>query len=129
AKPGPNGDHPAILRFEDVSVRFDDTVALDGVSFDVRPGETRVILGAAGSGKTVLLKTAMGLQRADSGNVYLYGQNITRMPERDLFALRSRVGILFQEGGLFDSLTVEENVAYPLVNQKARKSSRTSQDT
>jgi phospholipid/cholesterol/gamma-HCH transport system ATP-binding protein len=129
AKPGTNGDQPAILRFDNVSVHFDDTAALDGVSFEVRPGETRVILGAAGSGKTVLLKTAMGLQRADSGNVYLYGQNITRMPERDLFDLRSRVGILFQEGGLFDSLTVEENVAYPLVNQKARKSSQTSQDT
>jgi phospholipid/cholesterol/gamma-HCH transport system ATP-binding protein len=129
AKPGPNGDQPAVLRFEDVSVCFDATVALDHVSFEVRPGETRVILGAAGSGKTVLLKTAMGLQRADSGSVFLYGQNITRLPERDLFELRSRVGILFQEGGLFDSLTVEENVAYPLVNQKARKSSQSSQDT
>jgi phospholipid/cholesterol/gamma-HCH transport system ATP-binding protein len=120
--PGAKEAEDVILRFEDVSVRFDDEPALDGVSFEVRTGETRVFLGAAGSGKTVLLKTAMGLQQADSGRVFLFGQDITRLPEHDLFELRSRVGILFQEGGLFDSMTVEENVAYPLLNQMARKS-------
>jgi phospholipid/cholesterol/gamma-HCH transport system ATP-binding protein len=75
-------------------------------------------LGSAGSGKTVLLKTALGLLRPDSGRVEVFGQDITRMKESQLYDVRARVGILFQEGGLFDSLTVEENVAYPLVNQK-----------
>ncbi len=121
-QPAPKkGDGEVILRFEDVTVRFDEEPALDGVSFEVCSGETRVFLGAAGSGKTVLLKTAMGLQRADSGRVFLFGQDITGLSEHDLFELRSRVGILFQEGGLFDSMTVEENVAYPLLNQQARK--------
>lgn len=118
---GSSASAPVVLRFEDVSVHFDETVALERVSFDVRAGETRVVLGAAGSGKTVLLKTALGLLHADAGRVYLFGEDITRLAERDLFKLRSRVGILFQEGGLFDSLTVEENVAYPLVNQSGRK--------
>jgi phospholipid/cholesterol/gamma-HCH transport system ATP-binding protein len=105
-----------ILRFENVSVSFDGTQALDNVSFAVNPGETRVILGAASSGKTTLLKAAVGLVKPDSGRIFLFGDDVTQMRERDLFALRRRAGILFQEGGLFDSLTIEENVAYPLVN-------------
>src|SRR5579884_2540762 len=97
-----NGREP-LLRFTDVSVRFEDQLALENVSFDLWPGETRVILGAAGSGKSVLLKTAIGLIRANSGRVWLFGQDITNMPEHNLFPLRSQVGVLFQEGGLFDS--------------------------
>jgi len=107
-----------ILRFEDVSLHFDGTVALDHVSLEVHPGQTYVVFGAAGSGKTVLLKVAVGLARPDSGRVSLFGQEITRLREQDLFDIRARVGILFQEGGLFDSLTVAENVAYPLTNQR-----------
>lgn len=107
-----------ILRFEDVSVAFGDTPALDHVSFAMAPGETRVVLGAAGSGKTVLLKTAVGLIKPDSGRVLLFGQDITKLKEEELFDLRAKVGILFQEGGLFDSMTIAENVAYPLLNQK-----------
>lgn len=107
-----------ILRFEDVSLRFDATVALDHLTLEVRPGQTYVVLGAAGSGKTMLLKVAVGLVRPDSGRVFLFGQEITRLREQNLFDLRARVGILFQEGGLFDSLTVAENVAYPLTNQR-----------
>ncbi|MGH9665940.1 MAG: ABC transporter ATP-binding protein [Bryobacteraceae bacterium] len=109
-----------ILRFENVSLAFDSTKALDDVSFAVTPGETRVILGAASSGKTTLLKAAIGLVRPDSGRIFLFGEDVTQMKERDLFALRRRAGILFQEGGLFDSLTIEENVAYPLVNAGTR---------
>ena len=105
-----------ILRFEDVSLHFDATAALDHVSFQMQPGQTYVVLGAAGSGKTMLLKVAVGLVRADSGRVSLFGQDITSLREQDLFDKRARVGILFQEGGLFDSLTVAENVAYPLEN-------------
>jgi phospholipid/cholesterol/gamma-HCH transport system ATP-binding protein len=110
---------PSILRFENVSVSFDDVRALDGVSFEARQGESRVILGSAGSGKTVLLKTALGLIKPDSGNVFVFGKDLTRLGERELFEIRSRIGMLFQESALFDSLNIEENVAYPLVNQKS----------
>jgi len=110
---------PSILRFENVTVAFEDTVALKGVSFESREGESRVILGAAGSGKTVLLKTALGLIKPDSGKVFVFGRDLTTLRERELFDIRSRIGMLFQEGALFDSLTIEENVAYPLKNQKS----------
>jgi phospholipid/cholesterol/gamma-HCH transport system ATP-binding protein len=109
---------PPALRFEDVSLSFDDErPVLDRVSFEVSPGESCVVLGAAASGKTVLLKCSLGLLRPDSGRIQLFGEEITELEERELVELRSRVGVLFQEGGLFDSLTVEENVAYPLMNQ------------
>jgi phospholipid/cholesterol/gamma-HCH transport system ATP-binding protein len=112
-------DPGTMLRLDEVTVRFDDLVALDGLSFEMREGETVVILGAAGSGKTVLLKTALRLIKPDEGTVHLFGRDTTGMQEDELNELRSRMGILFQEGGLFDSLTIEENVAYPLVNQRA----------
>ncbi len=113
------GQPESILRFEDVSLYFDEQPALDDVSFELKAGESCVILGAAGSGKTVLLKTAIGLLKPDRGHVWLFGRDITRLPESELVDLRSRVGILFQEGALFDSLTIEENVAYPLLNQRS----------
>ena len=113
-----NGQPQSVLRFKDVSLAFDETVALDRVSFEQNAGETRVLLGASGSGKTSVLKTAIGLLRPDSGRVWLLGEEITGRSEHDLFRLRSRVGVLFQEGGLFDSLTVADNVAYPLENQQ-----------
>jgi phospholipid/cholesterol/gamma-HCH transport system ATP-binding protein len=107
-----------IIRFEEVSLSFGATPGLDRVSFEMKAGETRVLFGAAGSGKTTLLKVALGLLKPDSGHVYLFGQDISHLKEQDLFDLRARVGILFQEGGLFDSLNIEENVAYPLLNQR-----------
>ena len=110
---------PAVSYFSGVNLRFGDVRALDQVSFDLRPGETIVIFGAAGSGKTMLVKTAAGLVRPDGGRVWLFGHEMTRLRERDLYGIRSQVGILFQEGGLFDSLTIAENVAYPLLNQPA----------
>lgn len=110
-----------MLRFEDVSLSFDDVPALDRISFELRAGNTRVILGAAGSGKTTLLKTAIGLIKPDSGKVFLLGEEITQREERQLFQIRSRVGVLFQEGGLFDSVTVAENVAYPLLHSASDK--------
>ena len=114
-----------LLRFENVTVRFGDVVALNGMSFDVKTGETRIILGAAGSGKTVLLKTAMGLNAASDGKVFLFDEDVTHMPERQMFAIRRKIGMLFQESALFDSMTIAQNVAYPLltdaeVNPKAR---------
>ena len=109
-------DH--LLRVENVSLHFDEVVALEGVSFQMGAGETRVVLGAAGSGKTTLLKACLGLIQPDSGHIYLFGRDITELEERDLFDIRSKVGVLFQEGGLFDSITVAENVAYPLINRR-----------
>jgi phospholipid/cholesterol/gamma-HCH transport system ATP-binding protein len=106
-----------LLRFEKVSLNFDEIVALDSVSFQLHAGDTRVVLGAAGSGKTTLLKAAIGLVCPDSGQIYLLGKEITGLKEGQLFDIRSGVGVLFQEGGLFDSITVEENVAYPLLNR------------
>ena len=108
-----------VLRFDDVSLHFGDTPALDRVSFVMGAGDTRLVLGGAGSGKTMLLKTAVGLVKPDSGRIFLFGQDITPLSENELFNIRSKVGILFQEGGLFDSLTIAENVAYPLLNQRA----------
>jgi len=107
-----------ILRFDHVSLSFDDVAALRDISFTVTRGESLILLGAAGSGKTTLLKVALGLLRADSGRVLLFGRDVTHVDEREWFDLRAKVGVLFQEGGLFDSLTIEENVGYPLRNQR-----------
>ncbi|MBS1858110.1 MAG: ATP-binding cassette domain-containing protein [Acidobacteria bacterium] len=115
----PGESREPALRFENVSVFFDDQPALADLTFEARGGQSHVILGAAGSGKTVLLKTAMGLIKPHSGRVLVFGEDISRMNERQLFDIRSRIGMLFQESALFDSLTIEENVAYPLLNQKA----------
>jgi phospholipid/cholesterol/gamma-HCH transport system ATP-binding protein len=117
----PTDSAAKIIRFEDVSLHFGDIPGLDRVSFEMQAGETRVLFGAAGSGKTTLLKVALGLLTPETGRVFLFGQDITKLKEQDLFDIRARVGILFQEGGLFDSLNIEENVAYPLENQRALK--------
>ncbi len=108
-----------VLRFDHVKVSFDDQVALEDLSFAAYPGESRVILGAAGAGKTVLLKVALGLVKPEAGKVFAFGKDLSTMRERDLFEIRSKMGMLFQESALFDSLTIEENVAYPLLNQKS----------
>jgi len=110
---------PVVVGFDDVNLAFGNTPALVHLSFSMRAGETRVVLGAAGSGKTMLLKTAVGLVKPDSGHISLFGEEVTGRKESELYGLRSKVGILFQEGGLFDSLTIAENVAYPLLNQYA----------
>jgi phospholipid/cholesterol/gamma-HCH transport system ATP-binding protein len=113
---------PSPLRFENVSVTFGpDVIALDNVSFEVGSGETLIVMGAAGSGKTTLLKTAMGLIRPSSGRIFLFGEDVTGKPESEWFEIRSRIGMLFQESALFDSMTVVQNVAYPLLNQKTNK--------
>jgi len=115
------GDEQSILRFENVTVTLDETKVLDGITFEMHKTDTCVILGAAGSGKTVLLKTAIGLIKPSAGKVFLFDTDITELDEQELFDLRAKTGVLFQEGALFDSLTIEENVAYPLVNQRAAK--------
>lgn len=102
------------IHFEDVHLRFDDNEVLKGVTFTVPHGQTKVLLGVAGSGKSVILKLAMGLLKPDAGEIYVLGEEITSKSEEELFELRRRVGIVFQESALFDSLTVEDNVGYRL---------------
>lgn len=105
------------LEFSDVSLAFEDKQVLDGISFHLQSGETKAIFGVAGSGKSTILKLALGLIKPDSGRIYVLGEEITAMSEDQLFDLRRRVGIVFQESALFDSLTVRENVAYRLLEE------------
>jgi phospholipid/cholesterol/gamma-HCH transport system ATP-binding protein len=93
---------------------FGKQKVLDGIDLEVRPGETVSILGQSGTGKSVLLKIIIGLQHPDSGSVYINGQEITHLSRKDLNGIRKKIGFLFQNSALYDSLTVEENVAFPL---------------
>src|SRR6185369_2951587 len=113
----PNQDHRPTIIFEDVSLSFEDNQVLDSVSFHLSRGETKAVLGVAGSGKTLILKLAMGLLKPDSGRIYVLGEEVTAMRERDLFELRRKIGMVFQESALFDSLNVEENVGYRLFEE------------
>ncbi len=122
-RPGSNpesnvGIEMPVLEFRHVSIAFDGPAVLNDVSFAVAPGETRILLGPAGVGKSVLLKLANGLLRPDSGSIFLFGEDITTMKEEKLFPLRTRIGMVFQEGALFDSLTVRDNVAYQLIQER-----------
>jgi len=107
----------AAVVFEDVSLAFEDTPVLDGISFRLPKGETKAIFGVAGSGKSTLLKLALGLLKPDSGRIFVLGEDITQMPEEQLFELRRKIGMVFQESALFDSLTVRENVAFRLLEE------------
>jgi len=110
-------DHPdePVVEFMNVSFASEGHVVLDSISFKVRGGETRILLGRSGSGKSVLLKMANGLMKPDSGAVRVFGKDLTTMPEEDLFAFRQDIGMVFQDGALFDSLSVRDNVAYQLI--------------
>jgi phospholipid/cholesterol/gamma-HCH transport system ATP-binding protein len=105
------------LEFENVSVAFEERQVLDEISFQLMHGETKAIFGVAGSGKSTLLKLALGLLKPDSGRIVVLGEEVTNMTEDQLFELRRRVGIVFQESALFDSLTVRENVAFRLYEE------------
>jgi phospholipid/cholesterol/gamma-HCH transport system ATP-binding protein len=105
------------VTFEDVAIGFEDKQVLEGISFRLPKGETKAIFGTAGSGKSTILKLALGLLKPDRGRIYTLGQDVTDMKEEDLFELRRRVGIVFQESALFDSLTVRENVAFRLYEE------------
>jgi phospholipid/cholesterol/gamma-HCH transport system ATP-binding protein len=106
------------IEFDQVCLAFDEKVVLDEISFRLHHGETKALFGVAGSGKSLLLKLAMGLMRPDSGRITVLGEEITTMTEQELFKLRSRVGIVFQESALFDSMKVWENVAFRLMEEK-----------
>src|SRR3974390_3418233 len=107
-------DSTEALRFSNVWIGFDEGPILRGLSFSIQTGETLVLLGETGTGKTLALKLAAGLLRPDTGTVRALGQDISAKPERELLQFRRQVGFVFQEGALFDSLTVGENVAYRL---------------
>jgi phospholipid/cholesterol/gamma-HCH transport system ATP-binding protein len=104
---------PAV-KFADVSMGFDEGEVLRGISFAVAERETLVLLGETGTGKTLTLKLAAGLLRPTAGKVEVLGEDVSGMSERELLAFRRKIGFVFQEGALFDSMTVEENVAYRL---------------
>jgi phospholipid/cholesterol/gamma-HCH transport system ATP-binding protein len=106
-----------VIALEDVSLAFDDKVILRGVSFTVLAGHTKIILGASGSGKSTILKLILGLLKPDSGRVFVNGERIDAMSERELMRIRTDLGMVFQEGALFDSLTVAENVGYKLYEE------------
>src|SRR6202142_1327265 len=116
AKPS-QGPASIALEFENVSIGFEERQILDGISFQLRLGETKAIFGVAGSGKSTILKLALGLIKPDSGRIRLLGEEVTELTEDQLFVLRLRVGIVFQESALFDSLTVRENVAFRLYEE------------
>jgi len=106
-----------VIIFDNVSLAFEENRVLDKVSFHLEHGETKIMLGVAGTGKTLLLKLALGLLRPDSGHIYVLGHDVTTMREQELFDLRRQIGMIFQESALFDSLTVRENVAYRLIEE------------
>lgn len=112
----PKPDAPTVV-FENVSIAFDRNEVLKDISFQVKPGETRLLLGPAGGGKSVLLKLANGLIRPDSGRIFVFGHEITAMQENEIFELRSSVGMVFQEGALFDSLNIRDNVGFQLMER------------
>ncbi len=112
----PPGAEPVVV-FEDVRLAFDDHVVLDGISFTLYPGFTKIFLGASGSGKSTVLKLILGLLAPDSGRIWVHGQQIDRMSEDQLFKVRDDIGMVFQEGALFDSLSVGENVGYKLYEE------------
>jgi phospholipid/cholesterol/gamma-HCH transport system ATP-binding protein len=109
----PASNEPVVV-VEDASIIFDVKPVLQNISFSVQRGETRIILGPAGGGKSVLMKLVNGLLKPDSGSIRVFGEDIDQMREVDLFKLRARIGMVFQESALFDSISVGDNVAYRL---------------
>jgi phospholipid/cholesterol/gamma-HCH transport system ATP-binding protein len=106
-----------VVVFDHVELAFDDKVVLKDLSFTLLKGHTKIILGASGSGKSTALKIITGLLRADSGVVWVNGQRVDQLSERQMMGVRADLGMIFQEGALFDSLTVRENVGYKLYEE------------
>ena len=106
-----------VVLFDNVCLAFDENVVLDGVSFELAHGETKALFGVAGSGKSVILKLTLGLIKPDSGQIWVLGQEVSALREEDLFEVRRRVDMVFQESALFDSLTVRDNVAFRLIEE------------
>jgi phospholipid/cholesterol/gamma-HCH transport system ATP-binding protein len=109
-------DRPAVV-FDKVSLAFDEKVVLREVSFTLLPGHTKIILGASGSGKSTILKLIVGLLKPDTGEIWVNGARVDNMSEDEMMKVRDHLGMVFQEGALFDSLTVAENVGYKLYEE------------
>lgn len=114
-----NGNDSSIpaIEFRDVYLAFDDQVILNGVNFTVRRGETKLVLGGSGTGKSTVIKLILGLLRPDSGSVIVDGEDLSDFDDEELRRIRKKIGMVFQEGALFDSLSVYENVAYRLTEE------------
>ena len=109
---------PPKIRLRGVTKRFGDKLVLDGIDLDVAPQTSMVVIGGSGSGKSVLLKCILGLIAPDAGTIEIDGQDVLRLPPKERDAARARIGMLFQNGALFDSISVAENVAFGLLAQK-----------
>ena len=112
---GPGGP---IVVFDKVTLAFDEKVILDEISFTLKTGHTKIFLGASGAGKSTILRLMLGLLKPDGGHIFVNGDRVDDMTEDQMMAVRADLGMVFQEGALFDSLTVRENVGYKLVEQK-----------
>jgi phospholipid/cholesterol/gamma-HCH transport system ATP-binding protein len=113
----PLKDSLPVVELRHVTISFDGPPVLEDINFTIAPGETRILLGPAGVGKSVLLKLINGLLLPDAGSVQLFGEGICSLTEEQLFPLRARTGMVFQEGALFDSLIVRDNVGYQLIQE------------
>src|SRR5215510_2873420 len=113
----PSNRDDAVIVFDHVSLAFDDTVVLRDVSFTLGKGHTKIILGASGAGKSISLKLILGLLKPDGGEVWVNGQRVDQFSEDDMRSVRADLGMVFQEGALFDSLTVGENVGFKLYEE------------
>src|ERR1700682_1457550 len=113
---GSNKNEPPVV-LKDLHKSFGDQTVLNGIDLTVAPGENLAVLGRSGTGKSVLLKLIIGLQKPDAGSIRIHGQEITGLDLDQLNEMRKKVGFLFQQAALYDSLTVEENVAFPLERQ------------
>lgn len=113
---------PLAIEFRDVSLAFDGRVILNRVSFQVRQGESKIVMGGSGTGKSTLLRLVLGLLKPDEGRILVHGEDITDYSEEQLMRVRQKIGMVFQDGALFDSLTVYENVAYRLRERRRPES-------
>ena len=111
---GPGGP---IVVFDDVHLAFDEKVILDGISFTLKTGHTKIFLGASGAGKSTILRLILGLLKPDGGQIFVNGEQVDNMSEDDMMRVRHDLGMVFQEGALFDSLSVRENVGYKLFEE------------
>ena len=117
APPAPFAPGTVVIRFDQVSLAFDEKVILRDVSFELRAGQMKIVLGASGAGKSTVLKLILGLLRPDGGQIVVNDKRVDDMSEDDLMDVRADLGMVFQEGALFDSLTVRENVGYRLFEE------------
>lgn len=111
---GPFDPTKALIRFRGVTKRFGQQLVLDNISCDIEKGKITVMIGPSGTGKSVFIKHLVGLLQPDKGEIWVDGEDITRLKDHDLYRVRKKFGMLFQDGALFDSMTVEENIAFPL---------------